>query len=92
MSPTVPPTLVSEVKATVQQVAVQVFYSTLGEPHTPSNQNSEPVQTGVLHAPPGQVGVILVQQLTKMPNNIKAKILGNHPVTFCGFLLSSCTQ
>ena len=55
LSPTVPPTLVSEVKAAVQQVAVQGFYSTFGEPHTHLNQNSGLMQTGILHASSGQV-------------------------------------
>ena len=52
LMPTVPPTLVSEVKATVQHISVQMFPSTLGEPHIPQIQ---PVQTGVLHTVPNQV-------------------------------------
>ena len=55
---TATPTLITEVKAAVQQVCVQVFPSILGEQQCdpPGGiQSSETTQTGILHMPPGQV-------------------------------------
>ena len=54
LSPTASPTLVSDIKAAVQHIAigVQTFPCAFGEPHIPQ---IEPVPTGVLHTVPDQV-------------------------------------
>ena len=53
--PAVLPALASEVKSTVQQISLQMFTSTLGEPDGPLNHSDESMQIGALHATPDQV-------------------------------------